>query len=92
MFERNYSSYTSRRSENLCSSSGDAQEKKKDRVKLRTPPPPPLECYCTFLQVFLNLTLCMTKLTVLVLSFPDFTDISNIMLDRKKKWRKRNIY
>jgi hypothetical protein len=25
---------------------------------------------------FLNLTVCMTKLRVLVLSFPDFTDIS----------------
>jgi len=30
----------------------------------------------SFLQVFKNLTLCMTKLRVLVLSFPDFTDIS----------------
>ncbi len=32
--------------------------------------------FCRFLK---NLTLCMTKLRVLVLSFPDFTDIS-------KKW------
>jgi hypothetical protein len=29
-----------------------------------------------FLQILKNLTLCMTKLRVLVLSFPDFTDIS----------------
>jgi hypothetical protein len=30
---------------------------------------------------FLNLTLCMTKLWVLVLSFPDFMDISNAMVN-----------
>jgi hypothetical protein len=36
-FERNYSSCTGRSSENICSSSGGAQEKKKDRVKLREP-------------------------------------------------------
>jgi hypothetical protein len=34
-FERNYSSCAGRSNENLYSSSGDAQEKKKDRVKLR---------------------------------------------------------
>jgi hypothetical protein len=27
-------------------------------------------------KIFLNLTLCMTELTVLVLSFPHFTDIT----------------
>jgi hypothetical protein len=32
----------------------------------------PLECYSSFCRVFLNLTLCMTKLRVLVLSFPHF--------------------
>jgi hypothetical protein len=38
----------------------------------------PLECYCTFLQgfFFFNLTLCMTKLRVLVLCFSYFSDNS----------------
>jgi hypothetical protein len=34
--------------------------------------------FCTFL---LNLTLCMTKLGILTLSFPDFTDISIMWLE-----------
>jgi hypothetical protein len=39
---------------------------------------PPLNANVLFGTFFLNLTLCMTKLRVLVLSSPDFTDISNI--------------
>jgi len=39
---------------------------------------PPLNANVLFGTLFLNLTLCMTNLRVLVLSFPDFTDIFNI--------------
>jgi hypothetical protein len=35
--------------------------------------------YYFFAGLFLNLTLCMTKLKVPVLSFPDFTDISSVL-------------
>ncbi len=59
--------------------------KKKDRVKLRNHQNcwfsefhPPLDANVLFSRFFLNLTLCMTKLRVLVLSFPDFTDISDM--------------
>ncbi len=38
-----------------------------------------------FAGFFFNLTLCMTKLRVLVLSFPDFTDISIEFLAFKKR-------
>ncbi len=78
---RNYSSCTGSRSDNLSSSSGDAQEKKKDRVKLRKTinllmvswvSPPPWMLVYFFAGFFLNLTLCMTKLGVLTLCFPDF--------------------
>jgi len=41
-------------------------------------PTPLLNANVFFLQVFKNLTPCMTKLGVLVLSFHDFTDIANI--------------
>ncbi len=34
---------------------------------------PPLDCQCIFLQVFFNLTLCMTKLRVLVMCLSYFT-------------------
>jgi len=34
-----------------------------------------------FGRFFLNLTLSMTKLRALVLSFPDFMDISNMLKD-----------
>jgi hypothetical protein len=42
---------------------------------------PPLNANVLFWRVFFswNLTLCMTKLRVLVLSFPHFTDISIII-------------
>ncbi len=64
--------------------------KKKDRVKLRSHQnwwfcefhplefhhPEFLNASVLFCRFFFNLTLCMTKLRVLVLSFPDFTDIS----------------
>jgi hypothetical protein len=61
-----------------------AQEKRKDRMKLSLPPKlmvflsefhPLLKANCTFWQAFFfNLTLCMTKLRVLVLCFSYFTD------------------
>ncbi len=81
--ERNYSSCTDRSSENRRSSSG----KKRDRVKLRNHEnwwfsefQPHLNVNVLFGRFFSNLTLCMTKLRVQVLSFPDFTDISNTLL------------
>jgi hypothetical protein len=37
---------------------------------------PPLSANVLFCRFFLNLTRCMTKLRVPVLSFPDFMDIS----------------
>jgi hypothetical protein len=59
--------------------------KKKDRMKLRKllSFTPPLDANLLFCRFFLNLTLCMTKLRVLILSFPDFMDIS-IMLKISK--------
>jgi hypothetical protein len=40
--------------------------------------PPPLNANGLFACIFFNLTLCMTKLGVLTLSFPDLMDISFI--------------
>ncbi len=62
-----------RSSENLCSSSGGAQEKRKS-VKLRNHQklmvfgvsPTPLNANAFFCRILCNLTLCMTKLRVLV--------------------------
>jgi hypothetical protein len=64
--------------------------KRNDRVKLRNhqnwwfsefqpPPPLPLNANLLFCSFFLNLTLCMTKLRVLVPSLSDFMDMSNIL-------------
>ncbi len=84
-FERNYSSCTGRSSENLCSSSGGAQEKRNtgwnsgNHGFLSLNPPPFLNATVLFCNFFFNLTLCMTKLGLLTLSFPDFTDISNTL-------------
>jgi hypothetical protein len=39
---------------------------------------PLLNANVLFCRFIFNLTLCMTKLRVLVVSFPDFTDISSI--------------
>jgi hypothetical protein len=65
-------------SENLFSSSGGAQEKKKERVKTIKIDGflsfTPLNANVLFCRFFWNLILCMTKLGVLTLSFPDFTD------------------
>jgi hypothetical protein len=68
-----------------CSSSGGAQEKRKTGWNSGTIKIDgflsftlPWMLMYFFAGVFLNLTLCMTKLRVLVLSFPDFTDISTI--------------
>jgi hypothetical protein len=72
-FVRSYSTCTSRSSENVCCSSGGAEEKKKDRMKLRKPFTVSLNANVFFRRILKNLTLCMTKLRVLVLSFPDFT-------------------
>jgi hypothetical protein len=70
-----YSSCTGRSSENLSSSSGGAQEKKKDRVfpGFHTP----LNVNVRFAGFFL-ISPCMTESRVPVPSFPDFTNISNI--------------
>jgi len=65
---------------------GGAQEKRKTRWKLRNNFDgfqsfiPPWNANVLFWRFFFNPTLCMTKLRVLVLSFPDFTDIPNITL------------
>jgi hypothetical protein len=61
---------------------GEALRKKKEGVKLRKPSngflgfTPALNANVFFCRLFFNLTLCMTKLRVLVLSFPDFAHIS----------------
>jgi hypothetical protein len=47
----------------------------KQGVKLRKFHPP-LNANVFFCRLFFNLTLCMTKLRVPILSFPDFADIS----------------
>ncbi len=84
----NYSSCTCRSSENICSSSGGAQEKGKRGSKLDetqfgtkkmvhfwvSSPPPRLIYFLA--GFFLNLTLFWTKLRVLVLCFPVFTENS----------------
>ncbi len=53
--------------------------KRKDRMKLRwfLEFHPPLNASVLFYRVFKNLTMCMTKLKVLVLDFSYFTDNSN---------------
>ncbi len=68
-FKIHYSSFTSRSSESICSDSGGAKGKRKDRVKLSSPQKlriPTLEWMLIF-YLFLNLTLFMIKLRVLVL-------------------------
>jgi hypothetical protein len=73
-----------------CSSSGGAQDKKKDKGEnhktikidgfLSFPPAPALlNAIVLFCRFFLNLTVYLTKLRVLVLFFSDFTDISNVL-------------
>jgi hypothetical protein len=42
---------------------------------------PRLKANVLFCRIFFNVTLCMTELRVLVLSFPDFTDIFNVPPD-----------
>jgi hypothetical protein len=64
--------------ENVCSSSGGAQERQgetQETIFLSFTSHWMLMYF--FAGCFFNLTLCMTKLGVLALSFPDFTDISN---------------
>jgi hypothetical protein len=98
----NYSSCACRSSENICrSSSGGAQEKgkrgSKNLMKLNL-----AQKWCAFLSFtlpwrrlimyffagfFLNLTRFWTKLRVLVLCFPDFTDFFSIMLATNIKGR-----
>jgi hypothetical protein len=75
-FETNYSSCTVRSSENLCSSSGGAQEKGKTGWNSIyhqnwwfSEFHPHLDANVLFCRFFLNLTLCMAKLRVLVLCF-----------------------
>jgi hypothetical protein len=62
----------------------EALRKRRKTVKLRKPSKwfpefhPRLNANVLFCRFFFNLTPRMTKLRVLVLSLPDFTDISNI--------------
>ncbi len=42
-------------------------------------PSPPIECLCTFLQVFLKSRPVNDQTEVLVLSFPNFTDSSIVL-------------
>jgi hypothetical protein len=48
---------------------------------------PLLNANLLFCRFFKNLTLCMTKLRVLVLSFPDFTDISIVLAKFGNFWK-----
>jgi hypothetical protein len=77
-----YSSCTSRSSENICSrSSGGAQEKGKRGPKQAETKVYPLGCSCTFLQGFFLISPGFgTKLRVLVLGFPVFTENSIISI------------
>ncbi len=64
----------------------EALRKKERQGETQEPPkfqPPFLDANVLFCRFFLNLTLCMSKLRVLVLSFPDVMDIS-IMLKISK--------
>jgi hypothetical protein len=83
--KRNYSSCTGRSSENLCSSSGGSQEKRKTGWNWGTIKidgflsfTPALNANVLFGRFYSNLTLCIAKLRALVLCFPNFTDISII--------------
>jgi hypothetical protein len=86
-FERNYSSCSGRSSENICSTCGGTREKWKTRWNWE------IDGFLSFTLsfflmyffagFFLILILFMTKLRVLVLSFPDFEDTSNVW----KKYR-----
>jgi hypothetical protein len=93
MFEViNYSSCRSRSSENIIrSSSGDAQGKRNESVKrgwnsvyhtkikkmVHFWVSPPLKANVLFCRFFWNLTRFQTKLRVLVLRLPDFTENSD---------------
>ncbi len=77
-FENNYSNCTDRSSEIICCSSsrgGAPEKRKKDETQFTTKidgflsftPPPLLNANILFGRYFLILTLCMTKLRVLVL-------------------------
>ncbi len=87
--ETNYSSCTVRSSENICSSSGGAHEKGKTgwnsvyhQSWWFSEFHPPLNANVLFWPLFCrlkkNLILCMTKLRILVLCFPHFTNNSNV--------------
>jgi hypothetical protein len=84
-FESKYSSCTVRNSENICSSSGGAQEKGKTPETqfttkidgfLSFTPPHPLNATVLLCRFLKNLTLCMTKLRVLMLCFSYIRDNS----------------
>ncbi len=84
-FETNYSSCTSKRSENICSSSGGAQENGKigwNSVYHQnwwfSEFHHPLNANVLFCRFFKNLTLYMTKLRVRLLCLSYFTDNSNM--------------
>jgi hypothetical protein len=86
MFETNYSSCTSKSTENICSRSEGAQEKGKTRWNLANhqnwwpfefhPPPPPLNVNVLFSGFFIESHQCLTKLRVPVLCLSYFTNNS----------------
>jgi hypothetical protein len=81
---------TGRSSENICSTSEGTQEKRKREWNSGNHQNVFPEFHPVFLsnvlygRVFLNVTLFMTKLRVRVVSFPDFTDNSIILIRRKE--------
>jgi len=85
-FETNYSSCTVRSSENICSSRGGAAEEKGKtgwnsvyhQSWWFSEFHPPLNANVLLCRFFFNLTLCMTKLRVLVLCVSYFAENSNV--------------
>ncbi len=96
-FESNHSRCTSRSDENICSSREGAQEKGKtgwNPVYYENWPfflvSSPVECQCTFLQVFLkSLALCMTKVksgAVFSLLYNKSTVLREDVFDPVSRW------
>jgi hypothetical protein len=93
--ETNYSSCKVSFSKNICSSSGDSSGKRKDRMKPSLSLklmvfwgffPHWMLMYFFGSFFFLNLTLCMTKLRILMLCFSYFTGNSLFSLMWKFSW------
>ncbi len=83
-FETNYNSCTSKSNENICSSSGGAQEKGRTgwnsvyHQNWWFSVSPPLNANVFFCRFFFDRTLCMIKRRVLVLCLFYFVDNSNV--------------